>query len=75
MMAGRRRGERRIFFPWEGRTGVRRWLAKGRVRAVLWIGGTLTLLTVIMLHERRAAGLRETRSALLDAHAAQVPDK
>jgi len=69
-MAIRRRGERRIFFPWEGRTGVRRWLAKGRVRAVLWLGGILTLLMVITLRERHAAGVRETRSSLLDAHAA-----
>ncbi len=65
MMARRSRGaERRIFFPWEGRGGLRRWFGVGRVRPVLFLGLCVGLVLLIASRERRDSGLRQTRAAL-----------
>jgi general secretion pathway protein G len=60
----RRTTERRIFFPWEGRRGLLRWLKLGQVRPFLWGALVLGLLVLVAVRERRAAGIRQTRSTL-----------
>jgi general secretion pathway protein G len=68
--ARRRATERRIFFPWEGRTGLGRWLRLGRVRPFLWGVLVLGVLVLVAVRERRAAGLRQTRAMLANARPA-----
>jgi general secretion pathway protein G len=69
-MRRRRSVERRIFFPWEGHGGFRRWLGLGRFRPFALAVGAVVVVVLVGLRERRAAGLRETRASLLDAHRA-----
>lgn len=56
--------ERRIFFPWEGRGTIRRFLALGRVGPVLLLGSALLLVFWIAQREREAAGRRVSMVAL-----------
>jgi general secretion pathway protein G len=65
-MKRRRVPERRIFFPWEGRIGIRRWLGLPKVRPVLLIALSVAFVMVIGLRERRRSGVRQTRAALVD---------
>ncbi len=60
----------RILFPWERRRMLRRWLGLGRLRPFLWLGVLLGGVLLVALHERRAAGVRQTRAALLGARSA-----
>ena len=60
MNTHRPRQERRIFFPWEGRGGVRRFLAMGRFWPVLLLGIVASLVSFIAARERLAAGERQT---------------
>lgn len=64
MFSPRLRADRRIFFPWEGRGGLRRYLAMGRFGPVLVIALVATFLGWVVSRERRAAGERQTRVAL-----------
>ena len=64
-MRRRRAVERRIFFPWEGRGGLLRWLGLGRFRPVVLVLVVVGIIAVVGLRERRAVGLRQTRAALL----------
>jgi general secretion pathway protein G len=57
--------ERRIFFPWERRGGLFRWLALGRARAVFSVVCLAAVVLLVGARERRDAGLRQTRSTLL----------
>ncbi|MBN1612269.1 MAG: type II secretion system protein GspG [Polyangiaceae bacterium] len=66
-MRRRRSVERRIFFPWEGHGGFRRWLGLGRFRPFALAVGAVVVVVLVGLRERRAAGLRETRASLLRA--------
>ncbi|MDX2051246.1 MAG: type II secretion system protein GspG [Polyangiaceae bacterium] len=59
-----RSSERRIFFPWEARGGLGRWLRVGRVRSVVFVVALLALVLLIASRERRDSGLRQTRAAL-----------
>lgn len=59
-------GERRIFFPWEGRGGLRRYFALGRLRPFVLFGLVLVFVGWVGMRERRATGIRQTRATLLD---------
>jgi general secretion pathway protein G len=63
--------EQRIYFPWESRGGLRRFLNIGRARPIV-IGFLLVaFLTLVGLRERERAGVRQTRATLNDLrHAA-----
>ncbi len=65
-MRTRRAGERRIFFPWEGRGGLRRYFAFGRIRPAIVAAILLAILGFIVVRERRDSGIRQTRATLLD---------
>ncbi len=54
-----------ILFPWEGRTGFRRFLRLGRVRPILLAIGVVAFIGVVASREQRKAGIRETRATLL----------
>jgi hypothetical protein len=60
-----RRRERRIFFPWEGRGGLRRFIELGRIRPIAIGLAIAALLVLIGLYEHREAGIRRTRATLL----------
>lgn len=64
MFSPRLKNDRRIFFPWEGRGGLRRFLALGRFGPVLAILGFALFVNWIVERERNAAGERLTRVAL-----------
>ena len=66
----RRRVEERIFFPWESRGGIRRWLGLSRVRSFLVGVGVVGFIALIGVRERRRAGIRQTRATLLDVRKA-----
>lgn len=73
MIRRRRSVERRIFFPWEGHGGLRRWLGLGRFRPFALAVAAVAIVVVVGLRERKAAGVRETRAVLLDArHAVET---
>ena len=61
-----RSSERRSFFPWERRGGLFRRLGLYRLRPLLGVGAAALLLVLLVLREREAAGVRRTRSILLD---------
>ena len=69
-MRRRRSVERRIFFPWEGRGGLRRLLRLGRFRPVVFVLLGVGLIAIVGMRERRRAGVRQTRATLLGARAA-----
>lgn len=64
MLQPQSRQERRIFFPWEGRRGLRRFLARGRFGPVLVLLLFTSFVTLVVARERQAAGERRTRVAL-----------
>lgn len=64
MNTQRPRQERRIFFPWEGRGGMRRFLAMGRFWPVLLLGIIASLVSWVASRERLAAGERQTVASL-----------
>ena len=57
--------ERRIFFPWEGRGGLRRFIELGRIRPIAIGLGIAGVLLFVGMHEHREAGIRRTRATLL----------
>ena len=61
-----RSSERRSFFPWERRGGLFRRLGLYRLRPLLGVGVCAVLLVLVVVREREAAGVRRTRSILLD---------
>jgi hypothetical protein len=67
MMAGTRRfaRERRIWFPWERRGGLRTMLMLGRVGPVLVVLGVIAFITALGVRERHSAGVRQTRATLI----------
>ena len=67
MMAKSGGSEQRILFPWERRRMLRRWLGLGRLRPFLVLGVLLGGVLLVALHERREAGVRQTRATLLGA--------
>jgi hypothetical protein len=54
-----------IFFPWERRGGLRRWLATGRVRHASVAALVVGFVAVVAVREQRQAGVRQTRATLL----------
>lgn len=61
-----RRKEHKIFFPWEGRLGWRGWARLGHVRALFIVSIALSFLVFVIMRERRASGVRQTRARLGD---------
>jgi general secretion pathway protein G len=70
MLRRRRGGEKRIFFPWEGRSGISRAVRMGRLRPFLLVAAVLGFILVVGVRERRRAGVRQTRATLLDVRGA-----
>ena len=66
----RRRGESKVFFPWERRGGVVGVAARARMRLVL--AGALLLALVVWVRgrEEKAAGVRATRATITTAQRA-----
>jgi len=60
-----RKSDRRIFFPWEGRGGLRRFIELGRIRPIALGAALIAFLISVGLHEHREAGIRRTRATLL----------
>lgn len=58
------KGEGRIFFPWEVRGGLRRFLALGRVGPLVLVGLASSFVYFTLGRERLAAGQRQTRVGL-----------
>ena len=58
--------EQRIYFPWESRGGIRRWLKVGRARPIVIGFGVIAFLLMIGLRERERSGVRQTRARLND---------
>jgi general secretion pathway protein G len=61
-----RSSERRSFFPWERRGGLFRRLGLYRLRPLLGVALAAALLAWVVVRERDAAGVRRTRSILID---------
>jgi general secretion pathway protein G len=59
--------EQRILFPWERRRMLRRWLGLGRLRPFMVLGLLAGFFVLVGIHERRAAGERQTRATLIGA--------
>lgn len=62
--------EQRILFPWERRRLMRRWLGLGRLRPFMILGALVGFFVLVGIHERRAAGERQTRATLIAARRA-----
>lgn len=63
----RRRGESKVFFPWERRRGVA--LVLGRARVKLVLAAVLLVVFVVWIRgrEEKAAGVRATRATITTA--------
>jgi general secretion pathway protein G len=64
------RSEKRSFFPWERRGGLIRRLGLYRLGPLLVALCLFGLLALIVMRERRQAGIRRTRAVLLDVRQA-----
>lgn len=64
------RSEKRSFFPWERRGGLIRRLGLYRLGPLLVACALVGLLALIVVRERRQAGIRRTRAVLLDVRQA-----
>lgn len=69
-MAAARRGQSKVFFPWERRQGVFGVLGRARWRLV--VPFVMAVLLVIWIHEReeKAAAVRSTRATLATTYRA-----
>ena len=63
----KRRGESRVFFPWERRRGLFGALGRARVRLVLAVALAVAAIVWIRGREEHAAGVRATRAAITGA--------
>jgi general secretion pathway protein G len=61
-----RNSEQRSFFPWERRGGLFRRLGLYRLGPLALAIGLCLLLVLIVVRERRHAGIRRTRAVLLN---------
>jgi len=64
VLRGRKARERRIFFPWEGRSGLRRFLVLGRVGPAALACAVIVFVWWVGARERLASGERQTRVGL-----------
>jgi hypothetical protein len=64
-VARRFTGERRIWFPWERRGGLRSLLMLGRVGPVMVVLGVFGFIATLGVRERHSAGVRQTRATLI----------
>lgn len=62
--------ERRIFFPWEARGGIRRYFAARRIAPPVVILLLLSITFIVARRERRLSGERQTRATLLSVRRA-----
>lgn len=71
------RGEPKVFFSWEKRSGLRAILGRGRARQVLLAAVVLLVLVALRARERSASDIRATRASItttMDAVAAWRAD-
>jgi general secretion pathway protein G len=66
----RRRGESKVFFPWERRRGALGVLGRARVKLVLAGIALVVLVVWIRGREEKAAGVRATRARITTAQRA-----
>ncbi len=66
----RRRGESKVFFPWERRRGVALVLGRARVKLVLAAIALVASIVWIRGREEKAAGVRATRATITTAQRA-----
>ncbi len=66
MMAWLSSNDRRIFFPWENRGGLRRFFGFGRLRKLFLVLSLLGFVSLVATRERERAGIRRTYATLLD---------
>jgi general secretion pathway protein G len=66
----RRRGESKVFFPWERRRGALGVLGRARVKLVLAAFAVVVLVVWIRGREEKAAGVRATRARITTAQRA-----
>ncbi|MEZ4225679.1 MAG: type II secretion system protein GspG [Polyangiaceae bacterium] len=66
----RRAGDRRIFFPWEGRGGLARALRMGRLRPFVLAAVVVGFVVMVGVRERERAGIRQTRATILSVRGA-----
>lgn len=59
-----RRGESKVFFPWERRRGLFGVLGRARVRLVAFGIAAIALTMFVRAREERAAGVRATRATI-----------
>jgi hypothetical protein len=64
MLQPQSRQERHIFFPWEGRGGLRRFFARGRFGPILVVFFFVSFVSLVVARERQASGERRTLVAL-----------
>ena len=62
----KRRGERRIVFPWEARGGWLRRIGLHRLQPFLAFVAVVSLIVAISVRDRRKAGVRRTRATMLE---------
>lgn len=62
------KSERRIFFPWEGRGGLRRFFEIGRFGTIFFVVLLALFASWIVGRERTSSGDRRTRVALHFVH-------
>lgn len=68
-MARRRPADRHIFFPWERRGGLLRRVRLDQVGPFVVLLALASLVAIVAVHERKQAGVRRTRAAMLNVRA------
>ena len=63
-MLRRRTESRRVFFPWERKTGALGVLGRARVGLVLAVVGALAFIALVRGREERLASIRATRASI-----------
>lgn len=62
-----KRGEPRVFFPWERRRGVRSLFARARARQALALVACLGAFLLLRAHHQKVAHIRSTRAEITTA--------
>lgn len=65
-----RRRDPHIFFPWERRAGLLRRIRVDQARPFLLLGVAFAIVVWVAVRERRDAGVRRTRNAILSVRPA-----
>jgi general secretion pathway protein G len=71
-MLRRRTESRRVFFPWERKTGALGVLGRARVGLVLAVVGAVVCIVLVRGREERLASIRATRASITSAERAMT---